>query len=179
MTPPPARTPLVVIAGPLAAGKSAVSRRLADSLRAEGHQLALVELDQIADMARPTLPDWADAHRIFAAVTAQWLEAGLDLVIAESVSDRAEHDRMLRSVPAGTPALTVDLTCEVETALGRAQADSTRGLSRDEGFLRRAHARWAEELPQIPADLLLDSGTTSIDESAQQIRTLVEGRLGR
>lgn len=51
------RTPLVLIAGPIAAGKSAVSRALAESLRADGTRLALVELDQIADMARPTLPD--------------------------------------------------------------------------------------------------------------------------
>src|SRR5699024_5397237 len=91
------------------------------------------------------------------------------VVIAESVSDREEHERVLRSVPAGTPVLTVGLTCEVETALGRAQADPTRGLSRDEGFLRRAHARWAEQLPQLPTDLQLDSGTTSIDESVQRI----------
>lgn len=179
MTLPSVRTPLVVIAGPLAAGKSAVSRRLADSLRADGHQLALVELDQIADMARPTLPDWADAHRIFASVTAGWLTAGLDLVIAESVSDRAEHERVLRSVPAGTPAFTVVLDCDVETALARAQSDPSRGLSRDEGFLRRAHARWAEQRPQIPADLPLDTGTMSIDESVHRVRTLVEGRLER
>ncbi|MDN5688485.1 MAG: hypothetical protein L0G94_17665 [Brachybacterium sp.] len=179
MTPPSARTPFVVVAGPLAAGKSAVSRRLADGLRADGHQLALVELDQIADMARPTLPDWADAHRIFASVTARWLEAGLDLVIAESVSDREEHERVLRSVPAGTPVLTVVLDCDVDTALARAQSDPSRGLSRDEDFLRRAHARWAEQLPQIPADLLLDSDTTSIDESVQRISALVEERLER
>lgn len=78
------RTPLVLIAGPIAAGKSAVSRALAESLRAGGTRLALVELDQIADMARPTLPDWTDAHRIFASVTAQWLDAGA-VPLAEGV----------------------------------------------------------------------------------------------
>lgn len=170
MTSAPGRTPLVLIAGPIAAGKSAVSRALAETLRSDGHLLALVELDQIADMARPTLPDWADAHRIFASVTTQWLDAGLDLVIAESVSSRSELDRVLRNVPAGTPQLTVVLTCDVDTARHRALADPTRGVSRQEDFMRRVHAAWALQLPQIPADLVLDTASLPLTESVRRIR---------
>lgn len=164
-------TILVLIAGPIAAGKSAVSRALADALRADGHRLALVELDQIADMARPTLPDWADAHRIFASVTSQWLDAGLDLVIAESVSSRDELDVVLGGVPAGTPLQTVVLTCDIDTALGRVLADPSRGISRQESFLRRVHAEWAQQLPQIPADLILDTAAVPLTQSVHRIRT--------
>lgn len=172
MPPAPHGTPLVLIAGPIAAGKSAVSRALADSLRAEGStRLALVELDLIADMARPTLPDWADAHRIFASVTAQWLDAGLDLVIAESVSTRSELDLVLGHLPAGTSLLTVVLTCTADTALERALADPSRGISRQEDFLRTAHADWARQRPQIPADIELDTGTVPLPESVRRIRT--------
>ena len=170
MTTAPARTPLVLIAGPIAAGKSAVSRALADALRADGHRLALVELDQIADMARPTLPDWADAHRLFASVTSQWLQTELDLVIAESVSSRSELDLVLGNVPAGTPLLTAVLTCDADTALRRAQADPTRGVSRQEDFLRRVHADWALQLPQLPADLVLDTAAVPLAESVRRIR---------
>lgn len=170
MVPQPAPPPLVLIAGPIAAGKSAVSRRLAEELRAAGRQLALVELDAIADMARPTLPDWAYAQRIFAAVTGQWLGTGLDLVIAESVSDRAELADLLRHVPAGTPVLTVVVTCPVEVALERALADPTRGISRERDFLHDVHARWADEMPLISADLVLDTATMSLGDGVQRIR---------
>lgn len=179
MTSAPGPTPLVLIAGPIAAGKSAIARALAQTLRADGTRLALVELDQIADMARPTLPDWTDAHRIFATVTAQWLDAGLDLVIAEAVSSRSEFDLVLRNVPAGTPLLTVVLTCDVETALSRALTDPTRGVSRQEGFLRRVHAEWEQQQPLIPADLVLDTAAMPLAESADRIRATLTAHLPR
>lgn len=163
-------TALLLIAGPIAAGKSAVSRALADALRADGHLLALVELDAIADMARPTLPDWAVAHRLFAAVTAGWLDVGLDLVIAESVSSRGEFDLVRDGVPARTPLLTVVVTCGADTALERALADPGRGLSRNEDFLRRVHAEWAREAPRIPAGLVLDTAVVPLRESVRRIR---------
>ncbi|MGP9683682.1 MULTISPECIES: AAA family ATPase [unclassified Brachybacterium] len=172
----PVRTTLILIAGPLAAGKSAVSRRLAADLRRRGRQIALVELDAIADMARPTLPDWAAAHRIFAQVTGQWLRTGLDTVIAESVSDQGELDRVLQNVPAGTPVLTVVATCPVEVALERALADPTRGVSRDPGFLRAAHVRWADDARSINADLVLETSTTSLEESVSRIRAAIAER---
>ncbi|WP_193105137.1 AAA family ATPase [Brachybacterium sp. FME24] len=178
MQPHPSPTPLVLMAGPIAAGKSAVSRRLAQELRASGQQAALVELDAIADMARPTLPDWAHAHGIFAAVTGQWLVAGLDVVIAESVSDRAELAMVLQNVPAGTDVLTVVVTCPFETALERASADPTRGISRDPGFLRGVHERWVDEMPLISADLVLDTATTDLAESVRRIRAALGTRSG-
>ncbi|MDN5724488.1 MAG: chloramphenicol phosphotransferase CPT family protein [Propionibacteriales bacterium] len=162
---------LVLIAGPIAAGKSAVSRRLADDLRVSGQQVALVELDALADMARPTLPDWTVAHRIFASVTGQWLLADMDVVIAESVSNRAELQLVLGHVPVGTPVLTVAVSCRFEVALERALADPTRGISRDADFLRGVHEQWAEESPLFPVDLALDSGTTPLAESVRRIRS--------
>ena len=166
----PSPAVIVLIAGPIAAGKSVVSRRLAEDLRRAGRQIALVELDALADMARPTLPDWADAHRIFALVTGQWLRAGLDTVIAESVSGHQELDQVLQDVPAGTPVLTVVVECPADIALERALADPTRGISRDPGFLREAHARWALEREMISADVVLETGVTSLEESVSRIQ---------
>ena len=170
----PAPTRLLLIVGPIAAGKSTLARRLTDALREAGQQIALVELDAIADMARPTLPDWADAHRIFTSVTAQWLDAGLDLVIAEGPSSRREVEEVRKDVPAGTPVVTVVLTSSFETAYSRALADPTRGISRQHRFLSQQYRRWAEELPRIDHDLLLDTETTSPEECIRQILSLLD-----
>lgn len=170
----PAPTRLLLIVGPIAAGKSTIARALTASWRAAGQQVALVELDTIADMARPTLPDWADVHRIFASVTAQWLEAGLDLVIAEGPGSRHEIEKVRTSVPAGTPVVTVVLTSSFETALSRALSDPTRGISRQQGFLSQAYRRWAEELPRIEHDLLLDTDISAPEASLRTIRSLVD-----
>ncbi|MGO2558961.1 hypothetical protein [Brachybacterium sp.] len=95
------------------------------------------------------------------------------------MSTRHELDLVLGSVPAGTPLLTVVLTCEVGTALGRVLADHSRGVSRQEGFLRRAHADWARQLPQIPADLVIDNGAVPLAEGVQQIRGALAERRER
>lgn len=55
---------LVAVAGPQASGKSALARALSAELRRQGELVALVELDQIAAMALPTLPDWDTAQQI-------------------------------------------------------------------------------------------------------------------
>lgn len=170
----PAPTRLLLIVGPIAAGKSTIARALTAALRDTGQQIALVELDTIADMARPTLPDWADVHRIFASVTAQWLEAGLDLVIAEGPGSRQEVEKVRRSVPAGTSVVTVVLTSSFEIAISRALSDSSRGVSRDEEFLAQEYRRWADELPRIEHELLLDTGIAAPETALRKIRSLMD-----
>jgi hypothetical protein len=97
----------------------------------------------------PTLPDWEDAHRIFGSVVGQWLRAHIDLVIAEGPCDRHEIATVLGNVPAGTPVTRIVVTTDFETALGRAQADPTRGLSQDPEFLRGQYDGWEQEFPHI------------------------------
>ncbi len=62
----------VLLVGPQASGKSTVARALCKELRQQGELVALVELDQIAEMALPTLPSWDTAARIFAMVAGEW-----------------------------------------------------------------------------------------------------------
>lgn len=163
------QTQLIVITGPLAGGKSTTARALTDALRARECSVALVELDQIADMARPTLPDWSDAHAIFAMVTGRWLQAGLDVVVAEGPGSLDELDLVQRSTPEGTPVLTVVAEAPFATALKRAQEDPTRGLSRDPDFLAKMHAGWADERMRIAADLRLDTSEMSVDAAVASI----------
>jgi hypothetical protein len=168
--------PLLLVIGPIASGKSTLARTLADRLREDGNATALVGLDEVADMARPTLPDWEDAHRIFGSVVGQWLRAHIDLVIAEGPCDRHEIATVLGNVPAGTPVTRIVVTTDFETALGRAQADPTRGLSQDPEFLRGQYVGWEQEFPHIRSilvpghDLRIDTGATDVEAAVAQIQ---------
>ena len=110
---------LVVMVGPQAAGKSTVSTALASDLRLHGETVALVELDQIAAMALPTLPDWAVALEIFGSVTALWVAAGITCVVAEGVGSSAEVARVRAKAPRGAAVLTVAVTTSLSSAYAR------------------------------------------------------------
>ena len=60
---------IIIIAGPQASGKSTLATAMSAELRRRGERVALVELDQIAAMALPTLPSWDAVHQIFETAT--------------------------------------------------------------------------------------------------------------
>lgn len=175
---------LVLVQGPIAVGKSALARALTARLRRDGARVALVELDQIAEMALPTLPDWADAHRIFCSVVAQWLGTPPDVVVAEGVGSPEEAAALHAAVadargapPDGEPTLSVVLTVAYATALERALADPTRGISRDPAFLRREYDRWDRVREEMPADLRLDTSAATLEECVEAVLGRLGGRL--
>lgn len=161
---------LVLVVGPIAAGKSTVARRLADDLRADGRRVALVGLDEVAEMALPTLPGWDVAAAVFASVVGQWLRTELDVVVAEGPGDPDEVAGVMAVVPAGTRVVSAVLTSDFDVALARAQADPTRGISRDPDFLGRIYAGWREHWPRLHADVAVDTGETSLDAAVTAIR---------
>lgn len=168
---------LLVLLGPMAVGKSTLSARCATSVRESGRTAALVALDDLAAMALPTLPDWGVAARIWAEATRGWLEAGFDVVIAEGVSTPEEARQVVAAAPAGTTVHVVAVTCRFEDALARAQADPTRGVSREEGFLRRAHEGFARALPELGADLVIDTSTCTVEDAAGRLVARIEPPL--
>lgn len=161
---------LVLIVGPIAGGKSTVARALAERLRQSGEKVALVELDQIAEMALPTLPDWAIAHTIFNSVVGHWLRNPFTVVIAEGPGNESEVNAVLAQVPSAASVVTVVLTSSFELAFSRAQADPTRGISRDHQFLFNVFQSWERDMPHIAHDLLIDTGSASVDESVATIQ---------
>lgn len=150
-----ARARLVMISGPIASGKSTLAGELARLLRLDGFSVALTDLDAVAEMALPTLPDWDWAHGIHAQLVGAWLTTGVDIVVDEGTSNPTEVQQVLDRVPAGTDIFHVVLTADFEASLARAKADSGRGLSKDPAFLRADHDAYSHHLPHLPSNLRL------------------------
>jgi hypothetical protein len=147
---------LVMISGPIAAGKSTLAIELVRLLRTNGSSVALTDLDTVAEMALPTLPGWTCAHRIHAQLVGAWLATDVDVVVDEGTSTTEEVQQVLAEVPAGITVFHVVLTANYDRSLARARADPGRGLSKDPDFLRAAHLSYAQHLPMLPCNLRLD-----------------------
>lgn len=171
----PGRLPrLLVISGPIAAGKSTLAVEVTRRLRERGLSVALVDLDAIAEMALPTLPDWAWAHRIHAEAVGSWLRTAIDMVVDEGTSTPGEIRQVLDHVPEGTAVFHVVLLAEYERALARAQADPSRGLSKDPEFLRRAYDGFEAVAHLLPADLRLDVESETPERLADAVLAAID-----
>jgi len=164
----------VLLVGPQASGKSTVARALGQELRRQGELVALVELDQIAEMALPTLPSWGTAARIFAMVAGEWARADLTCVIAEGIASQDEVWILLDHAPAAAAVVTVVMTTPFDAALRRAQSDPTREASRDREWLAERYQEWAVEVGRIEADVLLDGSASSVDQEVRQVHAAIE-----
>jgi thymidylate kinase len=165
---------LVVLVGPQASGKSALASGLASELRSQGERVAVVELDQIAAMALPTLPSWEVAHRIFETVTGIWARADLTCVIAEGSGEPDEVSGLLRQTPPDAVAITVATTAPFEVALARARADPTRGLSKERAFLSRIYEAWPDKMAAIDPHLVIDTSAHTLPESIERVLSAVD-----
>jgi len=161
---------LIVVVGPQASGKSALAAALSAQLRQQGELVALVELDQIAAMALPTLPSWETAHQIFESTTGMWARAELTCVIAEGSGTQQEVSRLLSQAPASTTTVTVVTTAPFDVAFARAQADPTRGISKERSFLASVYERWSDEITRITADVLIDTSTLTIAHGVERVQ---------
>ena len=79
---------LIVINGPIGAGKSTVARDLAEELRQRGHSAAIFDLDVLYLMMSSInhMGDqdaWLRARRAAAALTDSFFSSGLEVVIVE------------------------------------------------------------------------------------------------
>lgn len=172
---PPA---LIIVAGPQASGKSTLATALSVELRDQGERVALVELDQIAAMALPTLPSWEAAHHIFEATIGLWARTGLTCVVAEGSGSDDEVSRLRTQALPGAVIVTVATTVALETAIARAQSDPTRGISKDQSFLSRIYRDWTAELTRISPDIVIDTDRCTVEESIERIGvTLGAARL--
>jgi len=169
---------LVILTGPIAAGKNTVADRLAERLTGRGKTVVVADVDDVAAMvaapgaARAGL--WFAAHEAHGALVGQWMRSKVDYVVAVGPVYTAEERTALTSaLPDGAAALWVVIDAAVAVTFARAQADPGRGLSREPEFHHAAHRRFRELLPAIPADLTFNSE----ELSAEQIATAIEGTI--
>lgn len=174
MSPESSSATLVLLVGPQASGKSTVAQALSHELRRRGEGVALVELDQIAAMALPTLPSWDTAAHIFGLVADQWARSGLNCVVAEGISSHDEVSTFVAQLPATAVLVTVAVTTTLESALRRVEADPTRGVSRDRTFLSQRYAWWSREVARLDADVRLDTSRVPVEQGVRLVIEAVE-----
>lgn len=165
--------------GPQAAGKSTVARALVEALRERDERAALIELDAIAGMALPTLPSWDVAADVFATVIGEWAGADLTCVVAEGIASRSEIDLVSARVPEPAAIMTITMTTPLGTAVPRALADPTRGISRDERWLADRYDEWQRERALIEEDLALDMGSLSVQEGVARAVAAIDAKRSK
>ena len=167
---------VIVITGPIASGKSTVARQLADELERRGVRTAVIDLDLVhamLDTTGSTSDDacWTLARRGAAALADTFRQDGVVVVIAEGsynkASDRAAFSHGLHG---DASPFYVTLQVTFEEALRRAQADPTRGISRNAGFLGSYFAAQDHGLAAVPAtDLVIDTERMAPTAAAEAI----------
>src|SRR3954454_2892018 len=173
---------LVILTGPIAAGKNTVAERLAQFLTGRGRTVVVADVDDVAAMVgapgAAAAGLWFAAHEAHGALVGQWMRSASDYVVdggpIYSHEEQAALTRMLSDDAAG---VWVVIEAALSVTLARAQAVPGRGLSRDPEFHRAAHRRFRELLPTIPADKVFDSEQLSAEQSAAAVAdTLGVGR---
>ena len=165
---------LVILTGPIAAGKNTVADGLAQRLTGRGHTVVVADVDEVAAMVRApgaaAAGLWFAAHEAHGALVGRWLRSNVDYVVVVGPFWTAEERAtLLAPVPDGVDTLWVVIDAPVSATFPRALADPGRALSRDPAFHQRAHDRFRKWLPSIPADQTFDSEELSADQIAAAI----------
>ena len=170
---------LLVISGPIAAGKSTVASALAATFRKSGRSVAVVDLDRLYMMLDDPAPmsdpsHSREARRAAAALTDHFVLDGIELVILEGTFwTMSEREELTAALTTLVQPVFVTLHVSVEEALRRVQADSGRRASRDPAILRASHAAFGAVSP-IPTDAIIDSSSVSADAVSVAIIAALE-----
>ena len=130
---------LLVISGPIAAGKSTVASALAATFRKSGRSVAVVDLDRLYMMLDDPAPmsdpsHSREARRAAAALTEHFVLDGIELVILEGTFwTMSEREELTAALTTLVQPVFVTLHVSVEEALRRVQltvADGPRVIQR-------------------------------------------------
>ncbi|MFL5950191.1 MAG: adenylyl-sulfate kinase [Gaiellaceae bacterium] len=165
---------VVLISGPIASGKSTLSRAVASQMeKASGASVAVIDLDLVYEMLdRGPKADeriWTEARRITGRLASVLLGEGRSVVVEGGDFDTdaalAEFESELPPQATVRPVL---LSVDFETALKRARSDDSRGVSKDRVFLAAHYAEFRTDWLGRDA-LNLDTGTASLAETARSV----------
>lgn len=167
---------VVLISGPIASGKSALSRAVAAQLEeSSGVSTAVIDLDLVYEMLwvrdgrKNDERVWAQARRVAGRLGSVLLGEGRSVVIEGgdfgTETALAEFESEL---PPQAAVRLVRLSVDFETALKRASSDPSRRMSKDAAFLSRHYARFHTDWSGRDV-LKLDTGSTSVAETARLV----------
>jgi len=164
---------LVVIVGPIAAGKNTVAELVAERCVETGRTVVVADVDDVAFMLRPPAQraeQWLAAHGAHGALVAQWMRSKVDVVVALGpIYDEDEQTALYGQLPVGVTPCRVLIDAPLATTWQRVNVDTSRGGSRQREFHERAHARYRTLLPGVTVDLAFDSSKSSAAEIAGAI----------
>lgn len=179
---PVTNTPqLVVLTGPIAAGKNSVADEISRRLTGAGQTVVVVDVDDVAAMVGPPGAGaaglWFAAHEAHGALVGQWMRSAVEYVVAVGpIYTPDEQEALTRALPGAASPLWVVIDAPVSVTLQRAENDPTRGLSRDVGFHHAAHRRFRELAGGIPASATFDSTAWRAKDIAAAIQDLLVDR---
>jgi len=174
----PTAGPVVYLTGLSGSGKSTIAEALAETLRAEGRSVEIVDGDVLRDRD-PTPLGFDRASRELqmrraALLAVELAEAGTTVISALiSPFEDARRDASDVIEAAGIPFFLV----YVSTPLAVAEARDPKG------HYRRARAGEIRDFtgidspyePPIDADLVIDTTATSVEEAVARLRALLSG----
>jgi len=174
---------LVVIAGPIGAGKSTVAGRVARRCAEAGVTAAVVDLDDVA-FAQRGMTDitegWRRGGVAAAALVRGWFDAGTNVVVAHGPFFESGGYEALqqRALPAGVAIHHVLLRVAFDEAVRRVQSDPERrpgAPSRDPDFLRRTHDTFANDVESsLPSPhLVVETDRVAPDLAAARVAALL------
>jgi shikimate kinase len=157
---------LVLVTGPIGAGKSTVARTLGAELARLGIDNAVVDLDDIVFMQSTPAANpqeiWRRGRSVHAALVARWFQEGVHVVVAHGPFVGPDEESPLLVASPAARVRRLLLWVSYETAAERVQRDSSRGLSADPDFLRQTHQRFREMAAAIPTpEWEIDTEVTS------------------
>jgi shikimate kinase len=171
---------LIVITGPVGAGKSTTSLALARSLRRPDFAVAVIDLDQIYGFVRqqdgygePTA--WVRARQGAAALANSLFNTGMSVVIVEGEFFNSEELGTLTApIHVNVVCYFFTLRLSYQRALERVQGDPSRGASKDPSFLKSLHAYFASALPFLEAEsVVIDTDELAQDEVVARLMAVL------
>jgi shikimate kinase len=160
---------MVVITGPVGAGKSTTSQAIARALQSRNITTAVIDLDEVYCMARQQADFndremWTTARRAAAALTESFFASGLDTVIVEGgFLSSLEHQELRQHVTTEVNEFFFTLLTTPQTALHRAQTDPNPGrvVSRLAEVQANLYAEFAEALPFLrEASMVIEANSS-------------------
>ncbi len=136
----------------------------------------MIDLDVIYEMLDPARgpkanqAKWTHARQLAAQIAGVLLAEGVLVVVEGEFLTSQQRTVFTNALPPVTAPRIVTLRVPFEVALERANADPSRGLSRDPTFLASHYETTAEAMGSIPSsDLTLDTSAIGVEEAARQV----------